>query len=441
MWKSGELTITWPEDVKSVEFTVYKTVNGVKSAVITSDLTDNGIDPVGFTNPVEITSNSTKATWSSLPKKYWLAAAEATADTAAVTAGWYDATYTVEETKVTYSDTSKAALETTEAISVAFDPKWNDTDKTIINEIPMVEIPGNKTWVDNKGTHENPKLTLTRKVNGGSSETLKAANATPTVYSEEGTVNLQPEWTNDGKSYTYKNLPKYDPNGNEYTYTVTEDEIESYKSVATAHENDFGSDFVNTELTTFKFSKIWKKSGDTAEQTWPEGVDSIEVTFNREAKAGDTPAGTNSVTYTVTKNSITGSGFEGSTSKLTEAEDGYTYEITDLPKFFVIGEEVVEWKYSISETQVDGYNHPKYFEAGSDTENHGSSVGSGGKIVNDQITVSLPNTGGVGTTPYTVSGLLLLAFTALAYIFKKKRRFIFVPVDGESPWKGGGPLR
>ena len=338
-------------------------------------------------------------------------------------------TYTVTETEYKIGETTLDNAVADETASEGFEFSFT-------NELPKIDIPGTKTWVDDKETHENPKLTLTRKVGNGSSETLKAAEDDLTVYSAEGTENLQPEWSDDGKTYTYKDLPKYDPNGKEYTYEVTEDAIEHYKSEATKHVDDFGSDFVNTELTTFKFSKVWKLSGSDTALDWPEDVDSIIVTFKREAKEGKTPEGTNTVTYTVTAKDIDGTDFEGTTSRPTEADDdGYTYEIINLPKFFVDGENTIEWKYSISETQVDGYNMPIYMavaevgktprEYKSSTDNEAifvSAVDNVVEIQNNKVSVSLPSTGGRGTLPFKVSGSILLAFSALMYVTSFRRR-------------------
>lgn len=52
------------------------------------------------------------------------------------------------------------------------------------------------------------------------------------------------------------------------------------------------------------------------------------------------------------------------------------------------------------------------------------SVDSGGRIQNDQITVVLPNTGGIGTGLYTLGGITLIMATALicalGRLFKNK---------------------
>lgn len=191
--------------------------------------------------------------------------------------------------------------------------------------------------------------------------------------------------------------------------------------------------FENTDVTRFDFEKVWKFGN--LEQTWPEGVTSITVTLKREPKDGS-GVSAETVQYTVTKESITGTGFTGSTAVFAGSETNYKYSITDLPKYWEndTDNSKGEWKYSISESQVDGYNLPIYFTAatveGEETEYKSAADGNaifveagaeGVRIENHKITVALPSTGGVGTTPYTIAGSLLMAFTALAYIFKKKR--------------------
>jgi len=206
--------------------------------------------------------------------------------------------------------------------------------------------------------------------------------------------------------------------------------------------------FENTDITRFDFEKVWKQNDVV--QKWPNNM-SITVTLKREPKEGS------GITaeikeYTVTADAITGDGFEGSTTKFTGSEGSYRYSITGLPKYWENEDAKGEWKYSISETQVEGYNLPIYYpvaESGRNETPHKSGTdgkpiyveqgANGVKIENDQITVSLPETGGSGTTPYTLGGSLILAFTALAYIFKKKRGLSLVPVEADDPWRGGGP--
>ena len=43
-WKSGDTAIAWPEDVESVEFTLYKTVNSQTTVVDADDLKNYWVD-------------------------------------------------------------------------------------------------------------------------------------------------------------------------------------------------------------------------------------------------------------------------------------------------------------------------------------------------------------------------------------------------------------
>ena len=75
-----------------------------------------------------------------------------------------------------------------------------------------VTVSGEKTWIDGGKTHDNPSeitLTLERTAHGVT-ETVEAA----------------PVWSGD--TYTYSGLEKYDADGYEYTYTVTEAKVTGY---------------------------------------------------------------------------------------------------------------------------------------------------------------------------------------------------------------------
>ena len=80
-------------------------------------------------------------------------------------------------------------------------------------------MSGTKTWnIEGNTIPANPILKLTRTT---------TANTTPeivTVKQGETYVNLQPEWSGEGKTITfvYTGLPKYDAAGLEYTYSVAE---------------------------------------------------------------------------------------------------------------------------------------------------------------------------------------------------------------------------
>ena len=95
-----------------------------------------------------------------------------------------------------------------------------------------------------------------------------------------------------------------------------------------------------------------------------------------------------------------------------------------------------EWSYSISETAVDGFNKPAYYTINADgvKEEQLSSekvffavpgTSGGVEIVNDEILLEIPSTGGPGTVPYTLGGTALLMVTALMYIFRMRKRAMF----------------
>lgn len=324
-WKSGDQVITWPEDVQSVEFTLYRTVNNVKKAVEKTDLTNYATEAEieAFQNPVNVTVETTdkKASWDKLPTKYWLDAAGGDTVTTAddVTAGWYDANYSVEETKVTFTEASgKEPLEG-EAIANAFAPTaWNKDEKTITNNIPKVTISGSKIW-NVSGTHKNAEditLKLTRS-DGTTTEIAIESETTADLewvetLHDETTHLYQPSWTDN--AYTYSNLPKYTDDGVEYEYEVVEAKfiIDTQWYTVTKDGEAFtvepagyavsqtGNDITNTELTEAEVTKEW--SGATNADDGK--ISSITYELTRTVKVGedDKPdAGFETQTVTVTE--------------------------------------------------------------------------------------------------------------------------------------------
>lgn len=196
--------------------------------------------------------------------------------------------------------------------------------------------------------------------------------------------------------------------------------------------------FQNEEITQFQFTKEWRQNGSVIE--WPSEDEAQSITVTLRGSAG----GVNKdVNYVVTSDGITAATgaeiFEGSTAA--KENGGYIYTISSLPKYDGSGN---AYTYSISEEQVSGYNKPAYFtttteawdtgHAYGDEENTFVSAGQTGgvKIVNDQITTSLPHTGGSGTGTLTLLGIMLLAFAAAMYGYTLQRKNLL---------KGGDPRK
>jgi LPXTG-motif cell wall-anchored protein len=166
---------------------------------------------------------------------------------------------------------------------------------------------------------------------------------------------------------------------------------------------------------------------------WPEKVGSITVTLKRTAQGDGGSLSEETAVFTVGPDSISiaedaGSDFTAPAEKL--AGEDYRYKITDLAKYSSDG---TEWIYSVSETVVDGFNKPAYYTINDDgvKEEQLSSEkvffavpgkDGGVEIVNDEIVLQIPSTGGPGTMPYTLGGAALLMISALMYGFRMRKR-------------------
>ena len=225
-WKSGTQTITWPVDVEKVEFTLYKTVNGSTTRVTSADLTDYAtaeqID--AFRNPIEITSTTEekKAAWDNLPAKYWLAA-DANASPA-VEAGWYEAVYSVKETKIFYTDGTE------KDVDVAA------TEGVITNEVEKVRIHASKKWKDKNGVEldgtegkEIPigaQVTYTLVKDGtevpAHAVILNGVDETKDPVSGGEITPQNTDYEGAGWTAWFTELPKYNDDGTLVIYSVKE---------------------------------------------------------------------------------------------------------------------------------------------------------------------------------------------------------------------------
>ena len=109
-----------------------------------------------------------------------------------------------------------------------------DTTLTFTNTYQTVDITGSKTWIDGvEAGHINEEeitLPLKRKVENGTPEEM---------------ADVENWW--DGDSFGYHDLPKYDENGKEYTYTVEEAPMDGYRAEVN------GYDITNTAIFTITY--------------------------------------------------------------------------------------------------------------------------------------------------------------------------------------------
>ena len=311
----------------------------------------------------------------------------------------------------------------------------------------MTEVSRLKAWAGSStagstaaGSDDWPadtKVTMTLSASVDGAEILPVKDAAGNEVETAAVLDA------DHRKAEWTDLPKYDENKNEITYTVTETKV-------TVGNTEFTGDDLTDRWTVteengvitntpviwdFEFSKVWTNS--TKVIKWPEGVPGITVTLRRTAQnTGESESVREMAVFTATPDGITenaGSDFTASAEKL--PGEGYRYKITGLPRY---GSDGTKWIYSISETTVDGFNKPAYYtinaegakeeQLSSEKTSFASPGMTGGvEIVNDEIVAVIPSTGGPGTLPYTLGGAALLIASALIYCFRMRRRAVMAP--------------
>lgn len=200
---------------------------------------------------------------------------------------------------------------------------YSDADKTVITNTAKGEISGTKIWKDNSNKYntrpsvDEMVLTLYRSVNGEKPKEVE---------------NVTPEWSNtetDQWTYTYKDLPKTDVNGNVYTYTVEETLPDDSAYVCTAD----GLNLTNT---------LTGKVDVSGTKTWVGGQpEDLQLTLYR------------SVAGTVEGEETTESVVENVTPEWNKDGDKWTYTYSDLPKYDDQGK---LYLYRVEENISDEYN-------------------------------------------------------------------------------------
>ncbi len=181
---------------------------------------------------------------------------------------------------------------------------------TYTNEYALVNVTVNKVWEDNNDQDGKRPEELALTLNGLPS----------------GTTAPEPTIKKDGKTWTYtwEKLPKYDSDGKELTYTVTEENVPADYEVSGSPAQNKGT-ITNTHepiKTTVTVTKAWEDDNN-ANKTRP---DSISVQLKAD-----------------------GENVEEAQTLNEAGEWKYTWE--DLPAY-ADGEEIA---YSVDEVAVEGY--------------------------------------------------------------------------------------
>ncbi|WP_297077410.1 Cna B-type domain-containing protein [uncultured Enterococcus sp.] len=157
------------------------------------------------------------------------------------------------------------------------------------------ELEGEKIWVDGEDKARPLAITVALLQNG--------------IEFDQTEATMQNNW-----QYRFTKLPKYDKNGNAYTYTVKEEAVPGYEMSID------GTTITNTKVTDIEGEKIWYDDNSTNRPK------SITVHLLQNGKRID-------------KQTVT-------------AQTNWKYSFNNLPVFDISG---VKYDYTVEEDAVSGY--------------------------------------------------------------------------------------
>jgi hypothetical protein len=307
-----------------------------------------------------------------------------------------------------------------------------------VTNTKKISIPVTKKWVGDEGDSATVRLLA---------DGTEVASAT---------LNADNDW-----SYTFTGLDQADSNGNNITYTLTEDTIDGYSSEVTG-DADSGFTVTNTKKISIPVTKEWiGGTGSSATvHLLANGIEVASATLTADndwsydfTDLDQADSDGNKITYTLTEDAIAGyssevtgdadSGFtvtntkekisipvtktwvgatgssatvhllangtEVASATLT-ADNGWSYTFTDLDKTDSSGNEIT---YTLTEDVINGYTS----EISGNTENgftvtntekntvtwHVRKVWWGGNIGADTVTIRLVKNGEVTDETLTLS--------------------------------------
>ncbi|WP_410984788.1 Cna B-type domain-containing protein, partial [Bacillus cereus] len=193
---------------------------------------------------------------------------------------------------------------------VSFEVKSGDVNGVelpIPNKVKTTSVSGTKTWedYDNKFGKRPESITVKVLQNGTEFQT------------QEVKADAEGKW-----SFSFKDLPKYDEQGNEYNYTVDEVKVDGYETKVEG--TTITNTYKNTEATEISGKKVW---------------DDYDNKFGKRPE---------SITVQLLQN-----GQEFKTQEVKADQEGnWNFNFKGLPKY---DEQGNEFKYTVSEVKVDGY--------------------------------------------------------------------------------------
>ena len=193
-------------------------------------------------------------------------------------------TYTIGEAAVTSTTNAYAA------------PNYDQSTHVITNALAQqtVDVGVAKVWIDPTGTgHPDVTFTVSGAVNGEAAIVNKTALApvTATVGFSGNTGTVTPTTgasTDKNWTYTFQGLPKYDDNGYEIVYTVSEGALAGYTSTKSEGCNTFTNTIAQASTTFTVTKEFANMSGDGVNSAAPTAPAAVYI----QLMAGNVNVGT-----------------------------------------------------------------------------------------------------------------------------------------------------
>ncbi|WP_116733510.1 Cna B-type domain-containing protein, partial [Bacillus proteolyticus] len=210
------------------------------------------------------------------------------------------------------------------------------------------EVSGKKVWEDynNKFNTRPESITVQLLQNGKEFKT------------EEVKADKEGNW-----NFSFKDLPKYDEQGNAYKYTVNEVKVDGYETKVEG--TTITNTYKNTETTELSGKKVWEDYNNKF-NTRPESI-TVQLLQN-------------------------GTEFQTKEVKVDTAdkEGNWTFSFKDLPKY---DEQGNEYTYTVSEVKVNGYEIKVEGTTITNTyKNTETTEISGKKVWDDNNAIDRPST-------------------------------------------------
>lgn len=391
-WNGSDAAADWPADM-SVTFTLSASTGTIPTTT----------DGTYSANTPSVTINSQQTVeWTNLPK-WTIVEGVAT-----------EITYSVSETAVMYNGTSIVNYRTIYTVT----GEGSGTEGLVIinNQSQTTERHATKTWVDSAGqTIANPpeSITFTLSATYDNNGTETAIDlGTYGVAAAQQVVTITPNAeTGVWPTADWTGLPVYTNDGALITYDVNETAVTNYTQTGKVwNEGTNTWTFTNTLNETNL--KIVKEDGNT-HTPLTGAVFSLE----KQNASGTYETVTAYASFTVNStDGVTLTGLTDGNYRLTETQAPAGYNALTQAIEFTIANGVVNNPGTIGYTAAraavaaDPENNVEAQDAVPATFTIGNTPG-----------VELPSTGGMGTLPYTLTGLTLLLGASLWLLLRRRR--------------------